>query len=247
MFHKIRPRKISDEVYEQIKDLIMSGRLQPGQKLPSERDLSVELGVSRPSLREAIQKLDAQGFLEQIQGDGTYVRSIAAQSMDHALEAFIKRDDAIFDLMKMRKILETWAASEAAARAQPDQIDFMRKALAEMEDNRRYGTVGAKADIRFHNGIFQGTNNLLLAHIMRTINEWLEKVSFEVRSRMYRDPDAHLHLFEQHQAVFNAIKSGDSAVAYDAMLRHMEYVERELRKIYGEVHHKADDAPGAAV
>ncbi|MBZ4643786.1 MAG: GntR family transcriptional regulator, transcriptional repressor for pyruvate dehydrogenase complex [Deferribacteres bacterium] len=232
VFQKIKPKKVSDEIYEQIKGLIVSGKLKPGEKLPPERELAASIGVSRPSLREALQKLEAKGFLEQIQGDGTYVKSATSDSFDGFLEEFAKKDNAIFDLMEVRRILETWAAYTAAERATDKEIAQMQEYLNEMKDAKDYGQIGYIPDANFHSTISYATHNVLLIHIMNNIYEWIEKVSFEVRSRMYTDEKSHEELFNQHSAIFNAIREGKPLAAYNAMNLHMDYIVKELNKVF---------------
>ncbi|UOD34787.1 FadR family transcriptional regulator [Deferribacteraceae bacterium V6Fe1] len=232
LFKKIKPKKISDEIYDQIKELILTGKLKPGEKLPPERELAVTLGVSRPSIREALQKLEAQGFLEQIQGDGTYVKVATSEAFDGFLEEFTRKDNAIFDLMEVRRILETWAAYTAAERANEKEIEQMQEYLNEMKDAKDYGQIGYISDANFHSTISYATHNVLLIHIMNNIYEWIEKVSYEVRSRMYTDERSHEELFNQHSAIFNAIKDGKPLAAYNAMNLHMDYIFKELGKVF---------------
>lgn len=232
VFKKIKPKKISDEIFEQIKDLIMTGKLKPGEKLPSERELATTLGVSRPSIREALQKLEGQGFLEQIQGDGTYVMTATSEAFGGFLEEFTKKNDAIFDLMEVRRILETWAAYTAAERANEDEIAQMQEYLNEMKYAKDYGQIGYIPDANFHSTISYATHNVLLIHIMNNIYEWIERVSYEVRSRMYKDEKSHEELFNQHSAIFNAIRDRKPLAAYNAMNLHMDYIFKELYKVF---------------
>lgn len=231
-FNKIKPKKISEVIYEQLKETILSGRLAPDERMPPERELASQLGVSRPSLREALHKLEAQGFLEQIQGDGTYVRSIAASGLNSAIEEFIKRDEAALDLIEIRKILETWAAKTAAERAGDAEKARMKDCLDEMQEALKKGEVGHISDVNFHYAISYGTKNVLLIHMMNTIYHWLEMVSYEVRVRMYQDEESFRKLFAQHQKIFDAISCADGQLAYDCMLEHMEYVEKRLVEIF---------------
>jgi len=232
MFQKIKPKRISDEIYFQIRDLILNGELKPGQKLPPERELAESMGVSRPSLREALNKLVAQGYLEQVQGGGTYVKSITAASIDNAIEEFVKRDDAIFDLMEVRKILETWAAYKAAERATDKEISNMFEFLEEMRVAKEQGYIGHISDANFHFAISHATHNVLLIHVMNNIYQWIERVSYEIRSRMYKEPDSHELLFKHHTDVYEAIKSRNPELAYSKMLVHMEYIHEELHNIF---------------
>lgn len=231
-FQKIEPKKISDEIYEQIRNMIFSGELVPGEKLPAERELAKNMGVSRPSLREALHKLNAQGFLEQISGEGTYVKSITGESINSAIDKYIQKDGAIFDLMEVRKILETWAAYSAASRAGQEEIDSMKEYLEEMREAKDYATIGHIADANFHSTISYASRNVLLIHIMNNIYEWIEKVSYEVRSRLYTDQDSHDELFRQHECIFQSIINKDPERAAECMREHMEYIETELHKIF---------------
>ncbi|MEF3255497.1 MAG: FadR family transcriptional regulator [Deferribacterales bacterium] len=232
MFQKIKPKKISDEVYNQVKSLILTGKLKPGDKLPPERELALEMGVSRTSLREAIQKLEAQGFLYQVQGGGTYVKTITNGILDAAIEEFVKRDEAIFDLMEIRKILETWASYTAAERRSEEEINKMKQFLNEMYVAKERGEIGHLSDANFHLEISNATNNVMLIHLMKNLFYWIEKVSYEVRSRMYKNPESHAELFKQHTDIFNAIVEKDPEKAYNAMLTHMEYIVKELKTIF---------------
>lgn len=232
VFQKIKPKRVSDEIFEQIKNHILSGKLKPGEKLPPERELAINLGVSRPSLREALQKLEAKGFLEQVQGDGTYVKSVTADSFDSFLEEFAKKENAIFDLMEIRRILETWAAYVAAERATESEIKQLQEYLNEMKEAKDYGEIGYISDANFHSTISYATHNVLLIHIMNNIYEWIERVSFEVRKNMYRDEKSHEELLAQHTAIFNAIKDRKPLSAYNAMNMHMDYIFKELNNIF---------------
>ena len=231
VFQKIKPKKVSDEIFEQIKNHILSGKLKPGEKLPPERELAINLGVSRPSLREALQKLEAKGFLEQVQGDGTYVKSVTADSFDSFIEEFAKKENAIFDLVEIRRILETWAAYVAAERATESEIKQLQEYLNEMKEAKDYGEIGYVSDANFHSTISYATHNVLLIHIMNNIYEWIERVSFEVRKNMYRDEKSHEELLAQHTAIFNAIKDRKPLSAYNAMNMHMDYIFKELTNI----------------
>jgi len=123
MFKSVKPVRVSDEIVKQVKSLISEGKLKPGDKLSPERELIKEFGVSRPSLREALNSLVAMGFLE-LKGKRTYVKSVASESMQDPLSLLIKTDtQKIFDLIEVRKALEAWGAFLAAQRATEEDIE----------------------------------------------------------------------------------------------------------------------------
>ena len=234
MFQKIKPKRISDEIFEQIKRLIIDGKLKPGDKLPPERELATQMGVSRPTLREAINKLEAKGFLEQIQGGGTYVKSLGDNAVENAFEEYAKKKDAIIEIMEVRKILETWAAYTAAERITDEELKQLELYLREMEDALKGGQIGYDSDADFHSTISYATKNIFLIHIMNTIYQWIEKISYEVRKRLYNDYYKHDLLYKQHKAIYVAIKNRDPLEAYNAMLNHMNYVMSSVKKIVEE-------------
>ncbi len=231
MFRKIKPKKVSDEIYEQLRNLVIKGELKPGSKLPPERDLAVHLGVSRPSLREALNKLESQGFIEQIQGDGTYIKSFTQDHLDTAIDEFIKNDDAIFDLLEVRKTLETWSAYYAAQRVTTEQLKDIKKYLDELKTAKDKGDTGHIADVNFHYTITYAASNVLQTHLMRNIHDWVERVSYKVRSEMYMDKKEQNLLYLQHQKIYNAIEARNPNEAYNAMREHLEYVEKHMKKI----------------
>ncbi|QAR31850.1 FadR family transcriptional regulator [Geovibrio thiophilus] len=231
-FQKIKPKRVSDEIYRQLKELVLIGELKPGEKLPSERELAVQMGVSRPTLREALQKLEAHGFLKQIQGDGTYVQSAASPVLSQAFTEMLNKDDAMGDLMELRKILETWAAKAAATRATEEEIEQLEEFLNEMEDSER----DYESDASFHALISYASHNVLIVHVMNTIYEWITKVTYEVR-RHIRPAGGTKEVDTLHRKIFEAIKSRNPEKAYEYMLEHMEYVEKQLEGMNIKVPH----------
>ena len=231
MFKKIKPKRISDEIFEQIKQLIVEGKLKPRDKLPPERELAAQMGVSRPTLREAINKLEAKGFLEQVQGGGTYVKSLSDAVLDNVFEEYAKKKDAILQIMEVRKILETWSAYTAAERITEEEIEHLESYLQEMQEALHGSKIGYESDADFHSTISYATKNIFLIHIINTIYQWIEKISFEVRKRLYNDYYEHDLLYKQHKAIFIAIKNRDPLDAYNAMLIHMNYVFEKVKEI----------------
>jgi len=143
MFKPIRPKRISDQVFEQLKDLIFKGHLKPGEKMMTERDLAQALGVSRPTVREAINKLVNLGVVEHRQGQGTFVKSPSDDSEKNPLAAIIS--DPEFDLVELLEVrlgLECNAATLAAQRATEEDIRALRSCLEDMISEVEQGGLG---------------------------------------------------------------------------------------------------------
>ena len=226
MFKSVKHTRISDEIVNQIKTLISEGKLKPGDKLPPERELIKEFGVSRPSLREALNSLVTMGFLE-IKGKRTYIKSVASQSMQNPLSLLIKADTKkIFDLIEVRKAIEAWGAYLAAQRASKEDIKQLAGVIEEMKKAFEQGRPWEKQDADFHLGIAQATHNTIQTHIMSTIYDLLR----ESMARVFRDRSKVKKLLDHHYRIFSAIKSHSPDKAREKTIEHLNYVESEVKE-----------------
>ncbi|HSB04258.1 MAG TPA: FadR/GntR family transcriptional regulator, partial [Thermodesulfobacteriota bacterium] len=167
MFKQIKIRKISEEIVDQIKTAILEGKLKPGDKLPPERELIKELGVSRVSLREALNSLESLGFVEIRQGGGTLIRSVVADRVRDPLNVMIKENiNKVFDLIEVRKGLETWAASHAASQATESDIESLAKIIKAMGKELEERIFSYKSDADFHLVLSLASHNTIQAHLM---------------------------------------------------------------------------------
>lgn len=222
-FKRINQKKISDQVYDQIRGMIQNGQLSPGEQLMPERELAELLGVGRSSIREALLKLECLGMVDQRHGEGTFVRSSAENDLNPAFETFLKNHESIYDLMEVRFVLEAWAASTAAERANPDQIAQMRSCLEEMAKAKLKGKIGYELNLEFHRLISVATHNTILIHVTNALSGWFQQVTAEVYVKMYEDPQIQDILFLQHQAIVTAIEKRNREEAYDAMVKHLSF------------------------
>lgn len=225
MFKTIKHIRISDEIIQQIKILISQGKLKPGDRLPPERDLVKEFGVSRPSLREALNSLAAMGFLE-IKGKRTFIKSVASESMQHPISLLIKADtQKIFDLIEVRKAIETWGAFLAAQRATEEDIKQLENIIEEMRKAFEDGRSWERQDADFHLGIAQATHNTIQTHVMSTIYDLLR----ESVAKVFRDRAKVKKLIDHHRRIFSAIKNHSPDKARERTLEHLNYVESEVK------------------
>jgi GntR family transcriptional repressor for pyruvate dehydrogenase complex len=222
----INPRRISDQVFDQLRELIFCGDFQPGEKIMTERELAKALNVSRNSVREAINKLVTLRFLEQRQGQGTFVRSME-EVVKIPLATIMKTQDAsLIDLMEMRLGIECNAASLAAQRANPVDLEAIEKAIGEMDADTRSGGLGTEGDLSFHMAIAMATKNPLQVYIMKNVSEFLHVGIRENLLHLYQEPDNIVEILRQHQAIYQAIRSGDAEAAFKTMNDHINYVIR---------------------
>ncbi len=225
MFKPIKHVKVSDEIVDQIRNLISQGKLKPGDRLLPERELIREFDVSRPSLREALNSLITMGFLE-IKGKRTYIKSVASESMQNPLSLLIKADtQKIFDLIEVRKAIEAWGAFLAAQRATEEDIKQLANIIEEMRKSYEEGRSWEKQDADFHLGLAQATHNTIQTHIMSTIYDLLR----ESMAKVFKDRAKVKKLLDHHQRIFNAIKNHAPDKAREKTLEHLSYVESEVK------------------
>lgn len=230
VFKPIRPKKLSEEIVDQIKELISRGELGPGQKIPSERELANLLGVSRPSVREAIMVLEAMGFLESRQGGGTYVRSLADATMADPLANMVERRDprTLHALTEVRIGLETWSAYLAAKRAQQPELDRLRQLFTIMEKQALSGGWDPEIDFQFHLTITAATHNTLQVHVLNTIQNLFQTTIMVALGEFYRKEGYIERLLEHHRGILEAIENKNPELAREKMMEHLTMVEERL-------------------
>jgi len=229
VFKPIRPKKISEEIVEQIKALISKGELKPGERIPSERDLASMLGVSRPSVREAIMVLEAMGLLESRQGGGTYVRSLTEGALADPLTTMVENEPHLLQaLVEVRMGIESWAAYLAATRATQEEIDELAKLLKEMERQAQRGGWDPKVDSQFHYTITTATHNTLQLHVLDTIRGLFHATIELALTEFYRREGYLEPLLAQHKAIYEAIRDRAADRARDAMMSHLQFVQEKM-------------------
>lgn len=227
----IKTRKIYEDIVEQIKKLITSGELKPGDRLPSERDLAVQLQVSRASVREALSALQLLGLMESRSGEGTYIREINVESLvaPFAWALFIEKD-AVFELLEVRQIFEVQAAALAAERADLEDYLELEESLQTMYQDLQTGELGEHADHLFHLAIARATHNKILIQLMDVLSETMEQALTTSRLKLYQGKDIPQKLYEEHVSIYQAIQFRDVLQAQKLMSSHLAGVRENLKK-----------------
>lgn len=218
---------ITDEVILQIKNMIVSGRLKPGDRLLPEKELSEELGVSRNSLREAIKALVVFRVLDVRQGDGTYVTSLEPDILLEAVSFVVDlHDDAsILDLFAVRRILEPAAAAEAALQITPEEIAELHKLMHQIDESSSIEHL-VEHDLAFHHQIVAAAGNGYLTSLLDSLS------SSTVRARVWRgltQDNAIERTLSEHKAILAAIEAKDTELAKALTTVHVSGVEQWLR------------------
>lgn len=230
VFKPIRPKKISEEIVEQIKELISNGELKPGSRIPSEREMANLLGVSRPSVREALMVLEAMGFVESRQGGGTFVRSLAEVSLADPLLNLVgeKSPRMLHALVEVRMGLETWAAYLAALRAEDHEIERLRELYATMEQQAEKGGWDPEIDTQFHYTITAATHNTLQVHVLDTIHSLFNTTIQLALTEFYKREGYIELLLSHHRDILEAIADHDPERAREKMMVHLALVEEKM-------------------
>ncbi|WP_226554264.1 FadR/GntR family transcriptional regulator [Celeribacter naphthalenivorans] len=230
-FQKVTPEKLSASVARQVELLILRGILRPGERLPSERDLSERLGVSRPSVREAVAELTDKGLLETRANAGIFVADVLGSAFSPALvKLFGSHDEAVFDYIAFRRDMEGLAAERAAKMASDTDLKVIATIFEKMEaaHPKRNPTEEARLDAEFHLSIIEASHNVIMLHMMRSMFDLLREGVFYNRSVMFKQRTNRAQLLEQHRAIHDALQARNPEAARAAVTQHLNYVEEAL-------------------
>lgn len=230
-FQKIEAEKLSGAVVKQIELLILRGVLRPGERLPSERELAERLGVSRPSLREAIATLQDRGLLASKAGAGIFIADVLGSGFSKSLiELFASHDEAVFDYISFRRDLEGLAAERATRLGSDTDLQVVDAVFRKMEaaHTKRNPTEEAQLDAEFHLAIIEASHNVIMLHMMRAMFEMLREGVFYNRQIMFKQRTTRDVLLEQHRAIHGALMARNGPAAREAVEAHLNYVETSL-------------------
>ncbi|ETA52555.1 FCD domain-containing protein [Ponticoccus alexandrii] len=230
-FEKVQPEKLSLAVVRQIERLILRGILRPGERLPSERELSERLGVSRPSLREAVADLSERGLLETRAGAGIFVTELLGSAFSGTLvQLFASHDEAVFDYLSFRRDMEGLAAERAAEAGTESDLKVIDTLYTRMEaaHGKRNPAEEARLDADFHLAIIEASHNVIMLHMMRSMYQLLREGVFYNRQVMFKQRTTREALLDQHRSINAALQARDSAAARAAVEAHLSFVEDAL-------------------
>ena len=227
-FRPVNPEKLSRAVVRQVEELILRGILQPGRRLPPERELAERLGVARPSLRDAIAQLQEVGLLTSKPGAGVYVADVLGSAFSPALIAlFARHEEATMDYLSFRRDMEGLAAERAARLASDTDLAVITAVFTKMEAAHKPDEEAA-LDAQFHMSIIEASHNVVMLHMMRSMYDLLRGGVFYNRQIMFRQQTKRADLLNQHRAIHDALIARDAAGARAAVEVHLSYVERAL-------------------
>lgn len=227
----VKQPKLSDVITDSIEQMILEGSLKPGQRLPPERELAAQFEVSRPSVREAIQKLEAKGLVVRRQGGGNFVAANLGSSFTEPLFELINaHPESQYDLLEFRHALEGVSAYYAALRGTDADREIIVKRYNdwlhyhEIKDSENE----ARADAEFHLSIAEAAHNVVLLHTMRALFTLLKQHIVSNLHFLYKEEALKRRIKEQHRQLMEAVVARDPERARQAAHEHLAFVEEVL-------------------
>ena len=220
----VENRRLYRQIADQIAALIERGEYGVGQRLPPERDLAKQLGVSRPSVREALIALEVEGYVEVRVGSGVYVLRPPTADAGERLPA----DSGPFELIKARWLIEAECAALAAKQATRAQVRAMEDALDAMQADRDKGVMPLGADRLFHLRIAEASGNSALALVVKTLWDQRTGPLFLRLEHHFDTPALWTVAIREHREIVAAIERHDAAAARGAMRRHMNHAAKRF-------------------
>ena len=232
-FEPVGHESLAEAVVDQIESMIVEGILKEGRKLPSERELSEAMGVSRPKLREALQILESRGLVTVRHGEGSFIAPLTGRAMSPALLAlYARHGEAFYDYLEYRREQEAFAARLAAQRATSADKERLREIIADMTQAWQNDDHDAsrETDFRLHAAVVDASQNTTLIHMMASIYDLTRQGVFYNRDFLRSMDGSGRALLEQHIEIADAIIAGDPDRAERAARAHMDFVEDSFRK-----------------
>jgi len=215
----IEPQRLYRQISDQLRKLILDGEFPVGSRLPSERDLSVQLGVSRPSLREALIALEVEGYIEVHMGSGIYV---CPPSPVPEGEIDLSTQEGPLELIRARAMLEGEVAYAAAKNGKKAQIDAIEEAFQQMIENTSAGSNPLEADRLFHIRVAEATGNSVLVGLVAQLFDARLGPLFDRLHSHFDTIEVWNDAIDEHSRVMKALRARDPEMARQAMRRHMD-------------------------
>jgi GntR family transcriptional regulator, transcriptional repressor for pyruvate dehydrogenase complex len=224
--HVAERKRLYQEVVDQVTERILDEHLQSGDRLPAERELAQQLGVSRTAVREAIRALEEKGLVEVRQGSGTFVRSPAPDSVSASLALFLHTNVARYlQLMDLREILDVEIAGRLAEHIEPEDLACLQARIARMHELLDSPQEYALEDAAFHMDFYRAAKNEVLLMIMQPVMDLL----VEAMSVSFQEPGAAESSLSQHEKLIERIAAGDAAGARRTVRQLLSRGEMRMR------------------
>jgi DNA-binding FadR family transcriptional regulator len=235
-FQSIEPRRLYRQIADQIRSLIRSGEFPAGARLPPERDLAKQLGVSRPSVREALIALEVEGLVEVRIGSGIYVMGPGVRNGASTTVSVVHAEAGPFELIRARHVIESECAALAAKSVKKAQLTAIEEALGQMQRELDDDLQPLAGDRMFHLRIAEATGNGALVAVVKML--WEERTGplYQQLEEHYDSPALWVAAMAEHRSVLKAITARDSTGARMAMQRHLNQAYKRFSTGWDTLH-----------
>ena len=227
MFKTAKTKRISTNIVDQIREAILSGELKPGDRLPSEKELSKKFEVSKASLREAFRALEALGFLKIRQGmsGGAFVREVDLTTARNNMFNYIFfQNPSIQEFTQLTSFIEPATAEIAARNITPEDLDDLEENLEMTRKAQHKSAFYYELDTYFHHRIAEITGNRLVCFVIDSLKNAIVNIKLELEL----DNDFSVRVFKAHERIMDALRSRDPDSARKAMLQHIQEVDQMM-------------------
>lgn len=226
--HTVAPQRLYRQIADQVRALMVSGEFALGSRLPAERDLAVQLGVSRPSVREALIALEVEGMIEVRTGSGIYVQRTESpsKSTDTETDANTPADWGPLEVMSARLLVEAEVAALAATHAQKADLKAIKTGLQQMKFEAARDQAPREGDEAFHEAIAQACGNSVLLDTVQRYWQARNGPLFERLGDYFEHPESWQAAISEHQQVLLAIEAHDAPAARKAMQKHLRQAHK---------------------
>ena len=228
---QIKKKKLYEEVILGIEEMLKSNNMQPGDRMQSEKELSLYFGVSKTAVREALSALQIAGLIEVKHGSGIFVRSVNDKLTNPLTMKMLTNRDNMLQILEIRKGLEVEGAYLAAQRADRADIAKIKSCLLTMAEEIERGENASTSDLAFHRAIIHATHNPAYCNVYETIAGVFNEGMQSCHEYFFLSEGQRLVVLEDHRLVYDAVKKGQPERARDLMRKHLENIEDNLRKL----------------
>jgi GntR family transcriptional repressor for pyruvate dehydrogenase complex len=231
MYKLVRTSRLYEQIVQQVEESIQKGNLKTGDKLPAERDLAEQFGVSRTAVREAVKALREKGLVEAFPGRGTFIMESTSHTMRLSLDRMLKTSpgEGSKYLAEVREIIEPEIAAMAATRAEADDLATMRESVTVMDDAKKEPEAYIEADLDFHLALAEAAGNPIILSLIDSIVGLLR----EQRMGIFQVDGGPERGQYHHKKILEAVEHRDPAGAREAMKAHMRQVREDSRRAPG--------------
>lgn len=217
----LEPQRLYRQIAQQLRTLMDKGEFKPGARLPAERDLAKQLGVSRPSVREALIALEVEGWVEVRTGAGVFVLERAKKPIV-TRKSIAENEWGPLELIRARRVVEGEIAALAATHAKRKNLQAIRDGIERMQEDTEHGVAPVEGDRMFHTAIAEAAGNAVLVDMVQTFWDARKRPLFERLGDYFENVPSWRIAITEHEAIYDAIRQHDADAAREAMHNHMD-------------------------